>query len=71
MPEPAGVPPEPPTQTLFTAKHPAAKLIPCANVLVAVPVTSSNVAVVEPVPESSEKIDDDVVAKVVTDEVEK
>ena len=58
-------------QVLFIAKHPEARLIPLANVDEAAPVTSSFMIEVEAVEESREKIDDVVVANVVTDDVAK
>jgi hypothetical protein len=52
------------------AKQPDVTLMPFPNDEVAVPVTSSLSAVVEPVELLSERMDDVVVANVVTDEVE-
>ena len=52
-------------------KQPVATLIPAPNDDVADPVTSSLMAVVDPVAESSVKMDEVVVAKVVSEEVEK
>ena len=69
-PVPAGYAPEV-RQVLPIAKHPVERLIPAPKDEVAEPVTSSLMAVVEPVEALSERIDEVVVAKVVGDEVEK
>lgn len=63
--------PEPPTQVPEIEKQPVVKLMPLPKVDVAVPETSSFRMVVEAVDESKLKYDEDVVANVEADDVER